>query len=121
MIVSAHAQERISERMGFRSATAIRIAENALNRGKSSSDLPFREAAYLQRQENKEGCIARFYNGCCFIFNSEGACITVYLAPKWFGKRTHYVKKERVRDYKKYAQRYAFCTDPSDENLMDEA
>lgn len=102
--------------MGFRASTAERFAENALARGLHPTDLPSKERNYLEQQEQKAGCIARLYNGCCFIFNTEGTCITMYLAPKWFGRRPYYVGKRRVRDHKKYSKHYDLRIDTKDIN-----
>lgn len=113
-MVTSHAIKRITERTSFRAETAERFAENALTRGLQPKDLPSRERDYLEQQERKAGCITRFYNGCCFIFNTDGVCITVYLAPKWFGRRPYYIEKRRVRDQKKYAQRYDMRIDLRD-------
>lgn len=106
-MITSHALDRISERMGYKSDSAARIAENAFVRGVPPDNLPSKERAYLKQQEQKAGCVARFYNGSCFIFNPDGTCITAYLPPKWFGRRQYYVKKERIRDHKKYAHHYA--------------
>lgn len=106
-MITAHALSRISERLGYRSDSAARIAEHAFVRGVPPDNLPRKERDYLKQQEQKADCIARFYNGCCFIFNPDGTCITAYLPPKWFGRRQYYVKKERIRDHKKYAHHYA--------------
>jgi hypothetical protein len=105
-MVSAHALEQISVRTGFKSATAKRFAENALIRGQAPECLPSKERKYLEKQEQKMGCIARLYNGCCFIFNEDGNCITAYIAPKWFGKKPYFVEKQRIRNYKKYSLHY---------------
>ena len=81
-MVTAHALERVSERMGFSLSTAGRVIENAYYRGYTADDLNSNERRYLKAKEDQEGCCARLYNGFCFIFNKEGTCITMYLPPK---------------------------------------
>lgn len=116
-MITAHALDRISKRMGYRSGSAARIAENAFVRGVAPDNLPSKERDYLKKQEQKAGCVARFYNGYCFIFNSDGTCITAYLPPKWFGRKPYYIGKQRVRDHKKYSQRYDVHVDLKSFNI----
>lgn len=105
-MITIHAQDRIHERLGYRAEKAARIATNAFFRGLAPSDLNSQERRYLRVQESKEGCIARLYNGYCYIFAQDGTCITMYVPPKWFGSKDLFVGKERIRNRKKYYCRY---------------
>lgn len=105
-MTTTHGLTRTKERTGYNTSTAARFIENAIQRGKMPTAMPTRERRYLQQQEAKEGCNALYYNGFCFIVSTEGYCVTMYPAPKWFGKKPHYDGKERIRNIKRYARNY---------------
>ena len=104
-MITAHGLLRAEERTGYHTEAATRFVERALQRGKHPQEMPARERKYLIQKEKKEDCNALFYNGFCFIVSMEGVCVTMYQAPKWFGKRDHYIGKKRIRNVKEYVQR----------------
>lgn len=100
-----HSILRTHERAGLNVDSAVRMIQNAKARGKSAEDFPARERRYLL-ERSRDGSYVKYYAGYCFIFNMEHACITMFLAPAWFGKRAKYCGKEIIRNNKKYAKCY---------------
>ena len=103
---TVHSLERAHERLGLSEEQAIRFTENAFYRGKSSDQMPKAERLYMESKEVEFGIKSMYYNGVVLIFTTEGRCVTMYLAPQWFGKKRYYEGKKCIRDAKKY-QRYS--------------
>ena len=100
-----HSIQRTQERTGFNVRTSERFIENAIERGKGAEAFSAKERDYLLHKEEQDGCRAIIYNTYCFIVNSDDRCVTMYSAPKWFGKKRYDGKRE-IRDVKKYARFY---------------
>ena len=117
-----HSILRTHERAGLNVDSAVRMIQNAKVRGKNAVDFPARERRYLL-ERSREGSYAKYYAGYCFIFNMEHACITMFLAPAWFGKKAKYCGKEVIRNNKRYAKCYPndLCMDLSDRDYDKEA
>ncbi len=103
---SKHSIERSRERFGLNEDRANRFIAKALERGKTSGEMPKKERAYMEAREAARGCKTVFYNGAFFIFGLNDVCITVFEAPAWFCRKQYFDGKERIRDAKKY-QRYS--------------
>ena len=99
-MITNHALQRTQERTGFNPETSKRFITNAIQRGKSAESLNSREREYLSQPIADRR--AMVYNSYCFIVSKDDVCITVFGAPKWFGKKAQFHGKERIRDAKKY-------------------
>ena len=100
---TAHGLERAKERMDCSEKKAIRTIEQAISRGKHAEDFSSKERDFLKRLETNN-CIAVAYNKFCYIINELGACVTMYALPTWFGKKRHFVGKERIKNLKAYSR-----------------
>jgi len=98
-----HSIMRTHERAGLKVDSAVRMIKNAKDRGKDAKDFPARERHYLL-ERSRDGSYAKYYAGYCFIFNEEHVCITMFLAPVWFGKKAKYCGKNIIRHNKRYAR-----------------
>lgn len=103
-IVTAHSINRAKNRHNIKNvrSTGKNIAL-ALQRGKRAEELTSWERSYLSKEAHN-GCTAVAYNNFCYIINSDGACVTLYPLPSWFGKKKHFDGKERIRKYKRYCR-----------------
>ncbi len=99
---SKHSIERAKERAGLNEEQAARFIRKASERGKGAEEMPKKERQYMEQKETASNCRTIYYNNYFFIFSLEGTCITLYEAPVWFGKKSHYDGKEKIRDIKKY-------------------
>ena len=101
---SRHSIERAKERAGLNSEQAARFIRKAGERGRSAEEMPRREREYMEKKETAANCRTIYYNNYFFIFSPGGTCITLYEAPAWFGKKSHYEGKEKIRNVKKYVR-----------------
>lgn len=103
-ISTLHGAQRVKERRNLKNT---RAAEKqfvlALQRSKTADDYASWERNFLL-ERCKEDRTAIAYNDFCYIFGHNGACITLFPLPDWFGKRKHFDGKQRIRDYKKYTK-----------------
>ncbi len=100
-----HSILRTHERAGLGVDSAVRMIYNAKERGKRAKEFPARERRYMLGKE-RDGSYLKYYAGYCFVFNEEHACVTMFLAPDWFGKKAKYNGKDVVRNSKRYARCY---------------
>lgn len=101
-MLTYHSIERAQERTKYANKTAVRFIENGITRGKGAEEFTQRERAFLQGFETRN-CIAKAYNGYCFLISENMECITMYPLPDWFGKKRFYENKVRVRNVKRYS------------------
>lgn len=99
---SEHSVIRANERTPYTGKAAIRFIENGIRRGKTAEHFTQKENRYLVSQ-SREGCIAKAYEGFCFIVNELQVCVTLYRLPEWFGRKRYYDSKAPVRNVKRYA------------------
>ena len=116
-----HSILRTYERAGVNVESAVRMISNAKERGRRAKDFPARERRYMLAKE-RGGSYLKYYAGYCFVFNENHACVTMFIAPEWFGKRAKYRGKDIVKHSKRYARCYPdqmyvdlFDTDYSEE------
>ena len=102
---TAHSIVRAKER-DLTYERAVRFTDLAIRNGKRPADLPCKERRYLERKAHDPSQCAVLYNGFIFILKDESLCITLYAAPGWFLKKSHYDGKTKIRQPKKYL-RYA--------------
>ena len=101
---SRHSIERAKERAGLNEKKAVKMIELARKRGIDSTGCKWSlDRNYLEKRSDGS-TIALAYNGCCYIFDRTSMkCITMYVLPKWFGKKKTFYKTEprrgRVYDY----------------------
>lgn len=96
-MVTLHSIQRAHERTRYKGKAAIRFIENGIERGKTAQEFTQKEREYLESVSHND-CIAKAYNGFCFIITESGICVTLYELPKWFGKRRYYNQKRRIRN-----------------------
>ena len=101
-----HSIQRAKERTGFNLKSSERFIETALRRGRGAEAFSAKEKDYLLQKEAKEGCRMLVYNLFCFIVAADDACITMYPAPNWFGKKKYHDGKREIKDIKKYMRYY---------------
>ena len=101
-MTSKHSIERARERAGLTEEQAARFIRKASERGRTAEEMPRREREYMERAETVTNSRAFFYNGYFFIFSLDGVCKTLYETPAWFGRKSHYDGKEKIRNIKKY-------------------
>ena len=100
-----HSLDRAKERIGLNSKNAKKLIAHAFSRGKTTEDFKSWERSYLEKEAYGE-CVAMAYSGFCYIFNPEGACVTMYSLPSWWEKKKQFDGKTRIRNAKKYAKYY---------------
>ena len=100
-----HSIERAKERIGLNSRNAEKMITQAFLRGKTAEEFTSWERSYLEKEAYGE-CVAMAYSGFCYIFNSVGACVTMYSLPSWWEKKKHFDGKTRIRNAKKYSKYY---------------
>lgn len=98
-----HSIIRTEERAHKSEKAARRMINLAKERGIKASDFPARERRYLEGK-GKGRKKAVYYAGYCFIFSNDFECITMFSVPQWFGKKTNFQGKQRIRDIKKYVR-----------------
>ena len=98
-----HSIIRTEERAHKNEGSARRMINLAKERGLSAREFPSKERKYLEAKEicNRK---AVYYSGYCFVFSEDYNCITMFAVPKWFGKKTNYWGKERIKHIKKYVR-----------------
>ncbi len=88
--------------MNCDSYEAVNVINRAIERGQGQKTLQNTEKRYIQRKCSKiPNASYSYYNNSIFIYDSSNNCITVLDAPKWFGKRNIYYKKQVIRNPKK--------------------
>lgn len=107
-----HSIERVMERRSIKNVrTAEKNIARAIQNGKRAENFTSLEHTFLSK-EGRDNCTAIAYNGFCYIVNKNGACVTVYPLPVWFGRRQHFRGKEPIRDFRKYCKsnrKYDVC------------
>lgn len=111
-----HSIKRAQKRAGLCKTAAIRLIENAIERGQKPGDFDCKEREYLQRKAKRSGEQAVVYNGYCFIISVDGACITMFSLPDWFGKKRYY-NKAKPRSAKAIIREYIYAG--ADYDLLD--
>ena len=101
-MITHHAIQRTQERAGIKSKSSEKFIANALERGRMAEVFSANERNYLQAKEAKGECCVIVYQDFLFIVNDADCCVTVYAAPRWFGKKNHYDGKTKIRNIKKY-------------------
>ena len=105
---SFHGLHRTMERLNCREDQAYRFIRNAYERGTVITALPFaKQRQYLELRGERYGQQEyRVYKDCLWVYSPapESVLITVFPVPDYFSKRSHYVGKDRIRDFKRYAQ-----------------
>ncbi len=96
-----HSLDRAKERLNLNSKAAKRNIYNAYERGQTAESFKSRERDYLT-SKCSDGVVAYVYQNNCYIFKTDGTCLTVYPLPVWFGKKMDNKEKVRIRNYKKY-------------------
>ena len=104
---SYHSMIRAEKRANMGRTGAQKMIDRARENGKTPDQLSSDERNYLRSKES-DGCRAVFNEGYCFIFSEEGICITLFRVPKWFGSKSRFDGKVRVRNPKKYYRNYSF-------------
>ena len=99
-MTTLHALQRTNERTGFNLKTSKRFILTALKRGKGAENFSTREKEYLLQTEDGKRAIV--HNSYCFIVSEENVCITMFQTPKWFGKKSQYNGKNKIKNAKKY-------------------
>ena len=101
-MTTKHSIERVYERTNCNKRSAARIIENAIERGLEICELPGKERRFLERKVSKTPDREYIlYNGIIFILTPEKVCVTTYPAPTWFGGKTVYNGKTRIRKPRK--------------------
>ena len=101
-VVTYHSMIRAMERTPVKNQrSAAKNVTLALLRGKPASAFSSWERNYLSSVCTSD-CTALAYNNYCYVVNAEGACLTMYPLPAWFGKKKHFDGKEHIRNCKKY-------------------
>lgn len=97
-----HSLQRATERTRYSGKSAEHFIRNRIARGKTADAFTNRERKWLTGLA-REGCIPKVYNGFCLIVSGEGACVTLYELPGWFGKKRRYDGSKRIRNAKRIA------------------
>jgi hypothetical protein len=105
-MISYHAIQRAQERTGLKIKSSESFIANALERGKTVGVFAANERNYLQAKEAKGECRVIVYQSFFFIVDDADLCVTMYAAPKWFGKKKYYDGKTKIKNIKKYMRLY---------------
>lgn len=105
-MITNHAIKRVQERVGLKINSSEDFITNALERGKTAEVFAANERNYLQSKEAKGECCVIVYQSFFFIVDDADRCVTVYSAPKWFGKKKYYDGKTKIKNIKKYMRLY---------------
>jgi hypothetical protein len=109
-IVTYHGAQRAKERQNLKNPRSVdKNVRLARARGKRAEDCASWERSFLI-QESQDDCTAVAYQDFCYIFNSKGACVTLYPLPVWFGKKKAFHGKERIRNYRRFCRDYTDFT-----------
>ena len=101
-MTTRHSLERAHDRLGLNSKKARRMMELAYTRGKRMEDFRGNDFRYLLSL-CEDGCAPVVYQDTIYIFSEDGACVTLYQAPRWLGSRRHnYDGKERIRNVRRF-------------------
>ena len=100
--MTSHAIQRTQERAVLNIKSAERLISKAVERGKSVEAFWGKEKNYLFKKEMEGKCKVLVYQSYFFILDCMGNCMTMYPAPKWFGKRKYHDGKQKIRKIKKY-------------------
>lgn len=103
--MTKHCLERIRKRVNLSNSAACKFVSRAVLYGNTAEEFSSAERSYLQNL-SCNGSYALVYSDFCFIFSEDEVCITVYHVPKWFGKRSKYIGKTRIKNPKKYCNYY---------------
>lgn len=118
---SKHGFVRTMERADTTEHQALRLIQNAWERGRSIEQLQFtRQRNYVSRHNSllRDGYTnLRVYSSYLFIFSASGKLITMYPLPKNFSKKRIYDGKTKVRDVKKYNRFNEGCEDAAKFNF----
>ena len=106
IVLTEHVIARTMERVNLNRRKAIRIITLAMERGRDigSSESELRQ--YL-KNKSKNNCIAKEYNGYCFIIDRANGTlvgVTMFPIPGKVLLGNHYDGKTRIRNAKKYAR-----------------
>lgn len=103
--MTQHSILRTKERAKLTSNSAAKFINNAIQFGQDASHFPSKERTYLESKfsDNKK---AVYYKGYCFIIADRDVCVTMFPVPSWFGKKSNFDGKIKVRNPKKYFNRY---------------
>ena len=102
--ISYHAILRTQERTGLNQKLSEAFIINALKRGKTSEDFTANERSFLEAKEAKGDCGIVVYQSFLFVIDAAGVCVTMYAAPKWFGKKKYFDGKVKIKNIKKYSR-----------------
>lgn len=109
IIITKHGYERSKERQHYNKRQTEKAVANAVSKGKCADNFHSRERDYLSNM-SRNGHKAYVYNGFCYIISEDNVCVTTYRLPVWFGKKSHYVGKTKIKNPKKYFLKYEqFC------------
>ena len=101
-----HSKERSKERKNLNEKKAERDIYLAWIRGKEYTQfVSNKERKYLNK-EDQEDVIKKAYDGYCYVFKTDGLCLTMYELPRWFNNKKRYDGKKKIRDAKKYIKYY---------------
>ena len=102
-MLTYHGLRQTRRRTGLNINASARLIEKALCYGKTANDFPERERNYLlSKASASEGKRVVVYNGFCFIFSKDDACITTFPVSRWFNKKVYHDGKSKIREPKKY-------------------
>lgn len=103
-IVTVHGARRAKERHNLKNWRSVeKNVQLAIRRGKRAEDCTSWEREFLSTIA-RDDCTAIAYNNFCYIFSADGACVTLYPLPVWFGKKKAFNGKERIRNYRSYCR-----------------
>lgn len=104
-IASYHSIVRAKERLGYNEKSAIKQIGRALERGKTAEQFKSCERKYLENIGDQT-TYAIAYDNFCYVIGNDGICVTMYALPEWFGKKTYFDGKKRIRNIKAYSRNY---------------
>lgn len=103
--MTKHSIERARERAGLSKQAALNNFKKAYSFGIPAEELPSRESKYML--EKSDGANEMLlYGDFLYLFKEDGTCITMYHTPAWFNRKSNYDGKEKIRNPKKYFNKY---------------
>lgn len=110
--ITAHSLDRAKERLHKNRKEAYSYINKALTRGRSAEEFTSLERTYLENVQNRyRGRKTIVYDRNCFILTADAQiCLTVFPLPLWFGRKKQFEGKTRIRNPKRYYNRYCQCS-----------
>lgn len=97
-IISEHAKERVSERVGVSKSSAERLTMLAKERGVRMEDIAGKFRHYLNNERHHHyNDDVILYGNALYMFN-DGVCATVLVVPERFRKTAEMVQKKHSKE-----------------------